>query len=291
MGDMVSDGGIEALQQGDAFVDLSGWRKVLVGGSEAVAWLHDLLTADVAGLGPGRARRSLLLTPTGRIRADLTVVRREDDVLLLQAPDQSPVDLMLGPYVLSSDIRLEDVSGSMSLLARLAGALREPGAFMPSPWGGGSGLVATRGPDTDRVRSKLAAAGLAEASEGTLDIWRIRKGIARMLVDFGTDALPADVGLEWTVDASKGCFLGQESFVRVRNMGHPVSALVHVRAGQRLRANERVLVDGLPVGSLTSVAQDADGAWIALARIGWRSIDEALSTDAGVSLLPLPSTT
>jgi len=283
MDDRVSDTGIDALEQGRAFVDLSGWRKVLVGGSEAAGWLHDLVTADVADLGPGRARRSLLLTPTGRIRADFTVVRR-DDVTLLQAPDQEPVDLMLEPYVLSSDVRLDDVTESMSLFALLEGVLRDREHFIPSPWGVGSGLVAAIGPDTDRLRTELAAAGLAEASEAVLDVWRIRKGIARMVVDFGADSLPADVGLEWTIDGSKGCFLGQESFARVRNMGHPTSALVHVRAGQPLRANEPVLADGLPVGSLTSVVEDADEGWTALARIGWRAVGEALSTDSGIRL-------
>ncbi len=289
MDDMVNEAGIEALEQGRAFVDLSGWRKVLVGGSEAVGWLHDLVTTDVAGLGPGRARRSLLLTPTGRIRSDLTVVRRDGDVMLLQAPDQAPVDLMLAPYVLSSDVRLEDVTESMSLFALLEGSLRDRRNFIPSPWGAGAGLVAARGSDTERVRTELAVDGLAEASGTALDIWRIRKGIARMLVDFGTDSLPADVGLEWTIDASKGCFLGQESVARVRNMGHPTSALVHVHAGQPLRANERVLAGGLPVGSLTSVAKDTGEGWTALARVGWRAVDEALFTDAGVPLTSVAS--
>ena len=50
---------------------LTGWRAIAVTGGDASAWLNDLVTADVEGLEAGRSRRSLLLTPTGRIRADL----------------------------------------------------------------------------------------------------------------------------------------------------------------------------------------------------------------------------
>ena len=73
-----------ALEEGRAFVDLSGMRKILVAGDDAERWLNDLLTAGLADLRVGDARRSLLLTPTGRIRADLHVARTFAGFLLLQ---------------------------------------------------------------------------------------------------------------------------------------------------------------------------------------------------------------
>ena len=58
----------------------------------------------------GQSRRSLLLTPTGRIRADFHVARIDDDTfLLLQAAEQpEAVDAILAPYVLSSDVELDE---------------------------------------------------------------------------------------------------------------------------------------------------------------------------------------
>ena len=68
---------------------LSGWRMIAVRGADAGAWLHDLVTADVEGLAAGQSRRSLLLTPTGRIRADFHVARIDDNTFfLLQAGEQ-----------------------------------------------------------------------------------------------------------------------------------------------------------------------------------------------------------
>ncbi len=43
---------IDALTEGRAAVDLSAYRKVRVQGSDAVRWLHDLVTTDVASLDP-----------------------------------------------------------------------------------------------------------------------------------------------------------------------------------------------------------------------------------------------
>src|SRR5262245_60133113 len=100
--DTGTDDGIVALEEGRRFLDLSPWRKVAVSGTVAVGWLGDLLTADIVGLRAGEACRSFLLTPTGRIRADIHVARPpvghpardQDGLLLLQSPDQ-PEDVGL----------------------------------------------------------------------------------------------------------------------------------------------------------------------------------------------------
>jgi hypothetical protein len=138
---------LAALLQGRGFVDLSDWRKVRVEGADAVSWLHDLLTADVAGLEPGRSGRSLLLTPTGRIRADVQVLRRDDDVVLVQSPEQPDhIGLLLSPYILSSDVLLEDATASpiCSPSPGGASAVGLPGT-VPSVLGPGVDLLATSG--------------------------------------------------------------------------------------------------------------------------------------------------
>src|SRR6266540_722172 len=79
---------VEPLSTGWAFADLSSWRKVAVSGGDAFEWLNDLVSADLSGLGPNRARRSLLLSPTGRIRAEFTVAAPDGPLMLVQDPDQ-----------------------------------------------------------------------------------------------------------------------------------------------------------------------------------------------------------
>ena len=97
---------VEHLEQGRAFVDRSAFRTVAVAGAGAIAWLHDLATANVAALGISEECRSLLLTPTGRIRADFQILRTgEESLLLVQDPAQPRgVEGILAPYVLSSEI-------------------------------------------------------------------------------------------------------------------------------------------------------------------------------------------
>ena len=83
-------------------------------------WLQDLVTADVEGMPDRRSLRSLLLTPTGRIRADFHVAAVDGSFLLLQAPEQPEgVDAILRPYVLSSDVQIEDRTDRSTLVAVL----------------------------------------------------------------------------------------------------------------------------------------------------------------------------
>ena len=100
---------LEALEQERAFVDLRGWGLTEVRGTDAQGWLNDLVTASMVGLAEGEALRSFLLSPTGRIRADVRVLRARagDGFLLLQetAQPETIADL-LAPYILSSDVEL-----------------------------------------------------------------------------------------------------------------------------------------------------------------------------------------
>jgi len=278
---------LDALERGAAFASLPGWRAIAVDGTDARTWLHDLVTADVAGLQDGRSRRSLLLTPTGRIRADVHVARLGDGFLLLQDPAQSAIDELLGPYVLSSDVALTDRSDELVVVAVLGRGAVEDGddaddalILSPSVLGAGRDLLFPAGDAFERARVRLVAAGAVEVGPEALETWRIRRGSPRMGADFGRDALPAEVGLESTIDFTKGCFLGQESVAKVRNLGHPPRVLRAVRSGAALRRGAHVLADGHPVGEITSAATDDRGA-AGIARVRWEAASLALSTEAG----------
>jgi folate-binding protein YgfZ len=279
---------LAALGEGRAFVELAGWRAISVGGTDARRWLHDLVTADVEGLRPGESRRSLLLTPTGRIRADFHVAGREDSFLLLQAPDQpEPVDEILAPYVLSSDVRVEDRTHVLAAFAVLGGSAAEDGAHghvsSPSVLGPGHDVVVSAGEPVGLLREGLIARGLPEADARAVEVWRIRRGVPRMGADFGQGALPAEAGLEHTIDLTKGCFLGQESVAKVRNLGRPPRLFVAVRSAAAVARGDTVFAAGAPVGEVTSAATAGDGTegtrGIALVR--WDAVDTAMSTASG----------
>ena len=237
-------------------------------GSDATSWLHDLVTADVEGLSSGQSRRTLLLTPTGRIRADLHVARRDDSFLLLQEGGQpETVDSILAPYVLSSAVDLEDRSERSVVVA-------------PSVLGRGHDVVVPPGEPLRRLRGHLRDRGVVEVTPEDLETWRIRRGTVRMGSDFGPDALPAEAGLEETIDFTKGCFLGQESVAKVRNLGHPPWVVKLVRSEVPILRGAPVLASGATVGEVTSAAQDEKGT-DAIARVRWDATSQPLSTQAG----------
>ncbi len=271
-------------ERGPVFAVLSGWGITAVRGADARSWLHDLVTADVEALADRGSRRCLLLTPTGRIRADFHIAAVDGSYLLLQAPDQADrVDAILRPYVLSSHVEVADVGDRSEVVAVVDGSAVEAGpdaiVLSPSVLGPGHDLVVPSG-DVARLRDRLRARGLTEADAGDLEARRIRRGEPRMGVDFGPDALPAEAGLENAIDFTKGCFLGQESVAKVRNLGHPPRVLLHVRSAAPIGPGARVVAGAAVVGEVTSAVEDPDGV-AAIVRIRWDAASKQLATDAG----------
>jgi folate-binding protein YgfZ len=285
--DEVSESELAALEEERGFLDRSAWRKVRVTGGDAVTWLGDLLSADIAGLEPGRGCRSLLLTPTGRIRADVQVARRDDDLFLLQAPEQPEhIGLALNTYVLSADVSLEDRTNDLALFTvpgRAASLVGIHGATEPSSVGPGIDVLVDAGKPAWRFVEACIAAGLEEARGDAYEVWRVRRGIVRMGRDFDERSLPAEAGLEATIDSEKGCFLGQEAVARVRNLGHPPRLLRHLHGPGPIAAGEAVFAGPNAVGEITSAAPDGEGSTV-IARVRWDAATEPLTVSGGRSL-------
>src|SRR2546427_2096573 len=281
---------IGALETGRAFTDLSSWRLIRVDGADARRWLGDLVTADVASIESEACRRSLLLGPTGRIRADMWIVAERNGFILLQPPDQpDPVDALLAPYTLSSDVRLQDQSNDRALLAvdGTVGRIAGTSASRPSVLGSGANLTTSRS-EVGTIREALIDRGPAEADPRAVEVLRIRRGTPRMGADFDTESLPAEAGLEEVVDFTKGCFLGQESVAKVRNLGHPPRVLRHLLARAAVSSFDPVLAGSGQAGRVTSAAPGREeGTTALLARVRWEAADSELTLADGSPLVPL----
>ena len=276
------------LARMDVFADLSSWRKIGVGGADAIEWLNDLLTADLSDIGPNGAARALLLSPTGRIRADVTVAAAGGSVLLLQDPIQpDAIDHLLTPYVLSSDVELADRTAELCLFA-LPERPSPPdvsGASVTSPSCLGMGFDLTA-PATDRARLEAALSkALTPATDAQIEAWRIWHGRAR----FGIDALPEDLPQEGgVIDAvafDKGCYLGQEAVAKVRNLGHPRRVLLYLIAEGPASPGDPVLAGDEQAGVVTSATAMPNGT-VVLARVGWGHRAAQLATPSGYPLRP-----
>jgi tRNA-modifying protein YgfZ len=276
----------ERLAEGTAFVDASSRWATGVSGADARSWLNDLVSADLDGLAPGRAVPSLLLAPTGGVRAAFTVVADADGLLLLQdrAQDRSVAEV-LAMYVLSSDVALADRTGELAILA-FPGLARPPavegaGASAPSVLGAGADLIAPAG-ERARIVGALAER-FAEATPEDAEAWRIAAGFPRLGIDTAEGDLPQEVALEDAVSYDKGCFVGQEAVAKTRNRGHPRRVLVPVAAAELLRPGEAVLAGDVEVGAVTSATRRGDGT-LALVRIRWADRDADLRAASGAPL-------
>lgn len=279
---------VERLGDGTAFVDASRLRATDVSGSDAHAWLNDLVSADLSGMVPGSALPSLLLAPTGGIRAAFTVLADGVGFLLLQDPAQerSVADL-LAFYVLSSDVALVDRTGELAIFA--FPGLAEPPAIegarssVPSVLGAGSDLLAPAD-QGERIVAELEQR-FARATQDDAEAWRIGAGLPRVGVDTADGDLPQEAALEGSVAFDKGCFVGQEAVAKTRNLGHPRRVLLAFTSGGSVAAGDPVRAGDAEAGWVTS-AVDVDGGSRGLARVRWADRDRPLRTAAGVALEP-----
>jgi tRNA-modifying protein YgfZ len=186
--------------------------------------------------------------------------------------------------VLSSAVEMDDHSERSLIVAVLGGLVAEDGdgalVLAPSVLGSGHDVIVPRGEPARRLRAHLRGRGLVELTEKDLETRRIRRGDVRMGADFGSDALPAEAGLEDAIDMTKGCFLGQESVAKVRNLGHPPRVLRHVLSLTPVAPGAPVLAAGVAIGEVTSAAE-GNGGTDAIVRVRWDASLGELSTATG----------
>jgi tRNA-modifying protein YgfZ len=280
---------VKALDDGRAYAELEAVPLTLVSGSDARAWLNDLVTTDVQTLGRFETRPSLLLSPTGRIRSSFHVLGLGERDFALAQPAEQPesVSDALAPFVLSSDVA---VSSSRLRLFAVPGRGAPPerfgNAYRPSVLGGGFDLLVGASGDEvfEDLRADLAAEALVPAGPESVEARRILRGEAAFPSDLDTESLPAEAGLDGApiIDRAKGCFLGQEAVAKVANLGHPTRVVFAVEAAAPVHAGETVRTEGgTDVGLLTSAVDR-----LGIVRVRWDARDADLATASGTRLRP-----
>jgi folate-binding protein YgfZ len=162
-----------------------------------------------------------------------------------------------------------------------------PGA---APVDGFAPSITGPGVDVLLEAGSSAPPGRTLVGDDAAEVWRIRAGRARMGVDFDERSIPAEAALDATIDATKGCFLGQESVARVRNLGHPPRVLLHLRTDASLGPGAPLVTpDGAQAGIVTSAAEHDRGGTVVLASIDWRVRSGSLGTSGGVRFVPVGS--
>jgi folate-binding protein YgfZ len=237
---------------------------VAVGGEEAQTFLNDLVTADVAGSGGGRAAYAGLLTPQGKVLFDF-IVFRDEARFLFDLPRASAADLArrLAFYRLRAKVTIDDISADHEVLAGWGdGEPRVEGVLAPDPRLEGLGwraIVAAGAP---------LPPGFAEVDAARYDAHRIALGVPEGGVDFAFgETFPHDTDMDQLagVDFTKGCYVGQEVVSRMEHRGTARRRVVIAEGSAPLPPDGTpITAAGRPLGTLMS---SADGIGLALVRL------------------------
>jgi folate-binding protein YgfZ len=238
----------ESLERDAALRAQTGRELIVATGADRNRFLGGIVTGNVAGTAVGGGCLSALLTPKGHVVADMRMFVRADDMwIVVDAGQAEPVAGALSRYAIMDDFAAaprQDVTFSSLLgptaAARLAAIGVDPGALATAPrfahaevttpagnvwiarvrelgsegfWLGAPEAVL--GP----LRARLVEAGTPELDAATAEAARVAAIEPRLGAEITPDYFPMEVGLTGAIDYSKGCYLGQEPIVRIRDRG------------------------------------------------------------------------
>jgi folate-binding protein YgfZ len=238
-----------AARNGAGIVDLGARGRIVVRGADRKTFLHALLTNDIALLAPGAGCYAALLTPQGRMIADMNVFELGDVMLVDVQRDVK--DLLLQRFdqlIFTEDVQLGDVTDAWGCIgvygpraAAIAGAVlgADLDGFLPfqnarierreelvvvarrDAMGLAGYLLFAAAGALPALAQALHGAGAEVLPTGVVESLRIEAGEPAFPVDMGDDTIPTEAGIEGTaVSYLKGCFPGQEVLVRIRDRGH-----------------------------------------------------------------------
>ena len=248
----------EALTHAVGLIDLPEVGVLRLRGADRVRFLNAMVTNDVAKLGVGVSCDALLTTTKGRVVAEVAVLARADElvVLVLQGSTKSVFDA-LDSHIIADDVQLTDMTAEMTVLALEGPKSREviwrifPREPLPleehkfteneyqglravvlrrSVAGEKGFLVMSSRGDGERLRDYLIQGGigmdLRVVGRVAWNMRRVEAGLPWYGIDVTEDNFPKEARLDNRINYEKGCYLGQEPIARMHYRGHPNWQLV-----------------------------------------------------------------
>ncbi len=282
----------------------TNWHVILsLTGRDRVKYMHAITSNNIQALADGSGVLALLLTPQGRILAELEIYALPEKLLVLShASQRERTVTTLKKYIIGSQVKIDDLTdqmGSLSLegpraatvideitglkLADLAEmSIREitvdgsPCYILRRSHFGQSGaeLIASRDA-LPALWQKLLASSRAHGGEpigmAALNTLRLEAGIPWFPADFNDAMIPHEAALEDThISFNKGCYTGQEIVERVRSRGHVNRKRVSLQfsTAQPPAPGTKLRAGETEVGFVTSAAfSPAAGAAIGMAYV------------------------
>jgi folate-binding protein YgfZ len=235
------------IAAGAGWIDRAGRGVLRVDGPDRLTFLHALVTNDVMTIRPGHGVSAAYLTPQGRMIADLEILNRGEQVLVLVAHGAAAtLAARLDALIFAEQVSVADASADWDEVvvtgARAAAAIGEALGVDPA---GLAGLAEheqtdlTRGfvfrggesplpeftimvprAERDRAIERLTAVGAIPIGEELATALRIESGRPAWGMDLFEDTIPLEAGLlDRAISTAKGCYVGQEVIIRILHRG------------------------------------------------------------------------
>lgn len=237
-----------AVREGAGLFDRGDHGLLEVTGRDRAVFLHAMVSNDIKSLDAGQGRGAAFLDVHGKVQVLLLVWVFADRILVLTPPGMSEATLQaLDRYLFSEKASFRDASGELAMLV-LAGprapamAERLTGTALPAAaWShaagrhGGTEVTLVRGggetgeaeawivapaADGPRIWEAALAAGARPVGLAARESLRIEAGTPAYGHDVDATVLLPEIPLASLVSDTKGCYVGQEVVVRIRDRGH-----------------------------------------------------------------------
>ncbi len=265
-------------------------------GKDRARYLNAMLTNNIRDLAPGQGNISLLLSPQGRIMAEVETLALDDRLLVVSyAMIRQRLIETFDKFIIMDDVTLEDLTDRTATLAlegpktpvivrELCGIdlnsfaeldhaeviAKKDGVNIPCrvvKYSRGEIPAADFMVDREHLHALwnlfLETArrhGGGPVGYAALNILRLEAGIPWYGVDFDENQIPHQAALEKThINFSKGCYTGQEIVERVRSRGHI----------QRQRVLLRFAGDAVPKAGEPLFASNTEGGAEGKAEVGF----------------------
>lgn len=253
-------------------------------GADPVAFLNATTTQELGAITAGAGALTCLLDDKGHVRAELRVLARADGSVVIDCEEAARDGVAwLARVAPLSGCEVIDVGDAWRVHA-VRGARAtfdvpdQEHAFVER-----DGMLVVRVtwglPGFDIIAPAVVDPGVvgARADASTFEAARIAAGRPRYGVDITVEHILNETPLiDRAVSFTKGCYPGQETVAKIRNLGRPRRAVVGVDAEAPLAAGDALQDDEREIGRITSAASTP---------LGWRGIAtvraEATSARAG----------
>lgn len=288
----------EALHTSAVFLD-DGHDVLRASGNDRLSFLQRITSGKLGALAPGQGGPTLLLDVKGRVLASLLVFARSKSVRLIVARGVGEgVVAGLAKFAIMDDFEIaaESQLASLAVLGPAAGAaLQAVGVDVPATLAEGPRFshqevaTATFGPvwlargrrcgvdglcvvaataSRDAVVAALGAAGTPRLPAALAEVARIVALEPAAGKEIAPERFPVEIGLGAAIDHGKGCYVGQETIVRMRDRGNVRKRLTLLKLDGEVvpAAGDKLVADGQPAaGQVTSAARAPGEPAVALA--------------------------